>query len=629
MPPKTVIQDPQGERRLIARRCIAAALFMLVLIGILVGRIGYLQVSSFQHFAALSQQNRIRLLPIPPVRGLIRDRNGVILAENRPSFRLVATPELVNDLDGTLTRLAGIVELSDAEIREFKQAVARRPRFEAVPLKFRLTEKEVAQLAVDRHRFDGVEVQAEPMRRYPLGDLAVHALGYVGRISPKDLQVLKEAGVANNYRGTSYIGKTGIERYYEDILHGTTGIEKVEVNAAGRVIQTLERTPPTPGRDIYLTLDIRLQQAAEQALEGHSGSIVAIDPNTGEVLAFVSKPGYDPNLFVNGIAAVEYRALQRNPERPLFNRALRGQYPPGSTVKPFIGLAALENGTATLQDRIFCPGYYQIPGNDHRYRGWKRGGHGWQSLTEAIAQSNDIYFYDVAYRLGIDAMSSFMQRFGFGAETGIDLYGELPGIMPSRQWKRAANGAPWYHGETVITGIGQGYTLATPLQLAHATAILANRGKPVRPHLLRSVGGQDDTAGTSAPVADGTSVQLRQEAHWDQVIEGMRQVVHGARGTARRIGDGIGYSIAGKTGTAQVFGIAQEAEYNADELAKELHDHALFIAFAPVESPRIALAVVAENGGSGSGTAAPIARKVLDAYMRLSDAASNARTATR
>jgi penicillin-binding protein 2 len=628
MPPKIVIQDSQGERRLVARRCIVAALFMLALVGLLVGRIAHLQVVNFQHYSALSQQNRVRLLPIPPPRGLIYDRNGVVLAENRPSFRLVVTPELVSDLDATLTRLASVVPLSDAEIDDFKQAVARRPRFEAVPLKFRLTEQEVARLAVDRHRFDGVEVQADPMRHYPLGEVAVHALGYVGRISQKDLQALDEAGVASNYSGTSHIGKTGVERHYEHILHGQTGVEKVEVNAAGRVLRTLERTPPTPGQDLYLTLDIRLQQVAEQALGPHSGSVVALDPRSGEVLAFVSRPGYDPNLFVNGIGVDEYQALRRDREQPLFNRALRGQYPPGSTVKPFIGLAALENGTITPQDRIFCPGYYQVPGNDHRYRGWKRGGHGWQNLTDAIAQSNDIYFYDVAYRLGIDAMSGFMQRFGFGAKTGIDLNGELAGIMPSRQWKRAVKGAPWYHGETVITGIGQGYTLATPLQLAHATAMLANRGKAVRPHLLRSVGTSEQRA-DGASRGDPDPLQLKNESHWDQVIEGMRQVVHGARGTARRISDGIGYSVAGKTGTAQVFSIAQDAEYNAEELAKELHDHALFIAFAPVEAPEIAIAVVAEHGGSGSGTAAPIARRVMDAYMMLSGEASGVPTAIR
>jgi penicillin-binding protein 2 len=616
MSPRTVIRDPQDERRLVARRCIVAALVMLLLVGVVLGRMAYLQVFSFEHFSTLSQQNRIRVVAVAPTRGLIYDRNGVVLAENRPSFRLVVTPEQVKNLEQTLGRLQEIIELSDSELAEFKELAARRRRFEQIPLKFRLSEQERARFAVDRHRFPGVEVEAQLARHYPLGELAVHALGYVGRINPQELKALEASGEAADYSGTSHIGKNGIERYYEDVLHGSAGTERVETNAAGRAIRALERVDPTPGRDLVLTLDIRLQQAAEQALSGYSGSVVAIDPRSGEVLALASTPGYDPNPFVNGISSEDYRALQQDREQPLFNRALRGQYPPGSTVKPFVGLAALEHGAITSEEKIFCPGFYQLPGVDHRYRCWKKTGHGWQSLIDAIAQSNDVYFYDVAYRLGIDAMSEFMQRFGFGAATGIDIHGELAGIMPSRQWKRAVKGQPWYHGETLITGIGQGYTLTTPLQLAQATAVLANRGWSVRPHLLRSVG---EPGAEQAALAEKAAapVKLKQKAHWDEVIEGMRQVVHGARGTARKVGEGMRYSMAGKTGTAQVFGIAQDAKYNADELAKKLHDHALFIAFAPIEAPELALAVVVENGGSGSGVAAPIARKVLDAYTEL------------
>jgi penicillin-binding protein 2 len=612
---RTPIPDPAHQKRLITRRSIVALLVMLVLAGVISGRMVSLQVFGYQHFATLSQQNRVRLIAVPPTRGLIYDRNGVVLAENRPSFRLMVTPEQVPDMNDTLKRLGAVIDLSEADLARFRELIARKPRFEAVPLKFHLAQAEVARLAVDRHRFPGVEVEAQLTRHYPLGEVAVHAVGYVGRINAQELQRLESDGRAADYSGTSHIGKTGVERYYEDLLHGSVGVERVETNALGRAIRTLERTPPVSGKDIYLTLDIRLQQAAEQALEGYSGAIVALDPGNGEVLALVSNPGYDPNLFVNGIDLSDYRALQTDRDQPLFNRALRGQYPPGSTVKPFIGLAALENGTITLQDKIFCPGYYQIPGNDHRYRGWKNGGHGWQNLTDAIAESNDIFFYNVAYRLGIDAMSRFMKRFNFGADTGIDLPGERAGIVPSREWKRAVKGEGWYHGETVITGIGQGYTLATPLQLAYATALLANRGSRVQPHILRAAraaGAETVTAG-----ATGEPIRLKDPAHWEQVIKAMRRVVHGARGTARRIGAGIDYTIAGKTGTAQVFGIAQDEEYNAEELAKRLHDHALFIAFAPVEAPRIALAVIAENGGSGSGTAAPIARKVLDAYMEL------------
>ena len=604
---------------MVLRRALVATLAVLALMGVLLGRMTYLQVLGFQHYSTLSHENRVKLVAIPPTRGLIYDRNGVLLAENRPSFRLIVTPEEVRDMDDMLRRLGQVIELSAGDLERFRDLLARKRRFEEIPLKFRLSPEEVARFAVDRHRFPGVEVQAELSRHYPHGEVAVHALGYVGRINPQELQRLEEDGKLANYSGTSHIGKTGVERYYQDLLHGTVGVERIETNALGRPIRTLERDPPIPGQDIYLTLDMRLQRAAEAALGDYSGSVVAIDPKNGEVLAFVSKPGYDPNLFVNGIDYATYQDLQRDHDQPLFNRALRGQYPPASTLKPFIGLAALEENTVAASSTVYCPGAYQLPGNDHRYRCWKRAGHAHTNLYEAIAESCDVYFYDVAYRLGIDAMSRHMDAFNFGRRTGIDLSGELSGINPSREWKRAAKGESWYHGETVIAGIGQGYWLTTPLQLAQATAILANRGHRIRPHLLygrRPANAERPIRHLPEPAGD--PIELKNDRHWDEVIAAMRGVVHGRTGTARRVSEDMEYEMAGKTGTSQVFGLPQDrSEYDPEEIALRLRDHALFIAFAPIEEPRLAVAVVVENGGSGSAVAAPIAREVIDAYLAL------------
>jgi len=611
---RTVIKDRNAETRLLTNRILVAVIGILVGIGVLLGRLFYLQVVSHQHFATLSQENRVKLVAIPPNRGLIYDRNGILLAGNRPSFRLVLTPEDVNDIEETLARLQEIIELSESDLNRFRELLPRSRRFEPIPLKFKLTEEEVARLAVNRHRFPGLDVRAELTRSYPWGELASHVIGYVGRISAQDLQRLEAQGKEANYRGTSHIGKLGIEHYYEDILHGQVGYEKVETNAVGRTIRVLERIAPVPGRDIHLSLDARLQAAAEAALEDYNGAIVAIDPRSGEVLAFVSRPTFDPNLFVNGIDLATYQAYQNDPNRPLYNRALRGEYPPASTVKPFIGLAALHHKVIGANESIYCPGHFTLPNVDHRYRDWKRGGHGRLNLNEAVAQSCDVYFYDVAMRLGIDDLSAFMSYFGFGAPTGIDLNGERTGILPSREWKRRTRNQPWYHGETVITGIGQGFWLATPLQMAQATATMANRGQRVVPHLLRAV----SEPGSDRPVpvprrTSGEPVPVHDAKLWDHAIESMKNVIR--IGTARRVGIDLSYSMAGKTGTAQVRSIAQNERYDASKLERRFHDHGLFIAFAPIEAPEIAVAVVAENGGSGSGVAAPIARKVIDTYM--------------
>ncbi|RFA31283.1 penicillin-binding protein 2 [Alkalilimnicola ehrlichii] len=608
----TSLQDRNRETRIFFGRAVVAGLVVIALMLTLVGRMAHLQIVNHQHYSTLSQQNRVRVVPVPPTRGLIYDRNGVVLAENRPSFRLVITPEQVQDLNATLTALGEIIELDESDLTRFHQLRTRQRRFEEVPLKVRLSEEEIAALAINRHRFPGVEVRAQLTRHYPLGEEAVHAIGYVGRINAQELQRIDRS----NYAGTTHIGKTGIERYYEDRLHGKVGLERVETNASGRAIRVLERTPPIPGEDIYLTLDIELQRAAEAALEGETGAIVAMEPSTGEVLAFVSNPTFDPNLFVNGIDIDVFRELQSDRRRPLFNRALRGQYPPGSTTKPIVALAALENGTIGAEERVFCRGFYTLPGQDHRYRCWNRSGHGATNLTDALVESCDVWFYEVAFDLGIDAMSSFMEPFNFGRPTGIDLIGESRGILPSREWKRQARGEGWFHGETIINSIGQGFNLATPTQLAYSTAIIANRGYRVPPRLL--LGSRAPGEAKIQPVDPDYSqppIVLQNPAHWDDIIKGMELSITGARGTARRISRNLSYTVAGKTGTSQVFSLAQDQEYDAEALARELHNHALFVAFAPIENPRIAVAVIVEHGGGGGSVAAPVARQVLDAYL--------------
>jgi len=470
----------------------------------------------------------------------------------------------------------------------------------------------VARFSVNRHRFPGVEVQARLSRDYPLGSLGAHVLGYVGRINEEELQRIDVA----NYRGTSYIGKIGAEQRYEHELHGRVGFQHVETNAQGRTLRVLKREPPVPGSNLYLTIDASLQAAAESAFNGQNGALVALDPATGDVLALVSLPAYDPNLFVDGIDAASYRALLRSPDRPLFNRAMSGQYPPGSTVKPFIGLAGLEREIDKARSSVWCPGWYSLKGSSRKFRDWKKYGHGRVNLKSAIVQSCDVYFYELANALGIDRMHDFMAEIGFGHRTGIDLLGESEGLMPSREWKRRTRNRPWYPGETLITGIGQGFILATPLQLASATATLAMRGLQLRPSVGMLLHEPDSGKSTPLAATAARSVAQGDLGNWETIVDAMVGVVHDARGTARRIGVGAPYSIAGKTGTAQIVGVAQDEEYDAEKIEKKLRDHALFIAFAPADQPRIAVAVVVENGGSGSRTAAPIARKVMDQYLR-------------
>lgn len=606
---RLTIKDHARETKLFTQRAIIAfVMIVLVMLGV-ISRLVYLQVINHEHYETLSQKNRVKIISVPPPRGLIYDRNGVLLAENIPSFSLELTPEQVVDMDDTLSRLREIITISDDDIEHFRRLLKQKRRFDSVPLRFRLNDEEVARFAVNRHRFDGVDIQARLIRYYPRGKLGVHVLGYVGRIDEKELQRIDNA----NYSATTHIGKLGVERSYEDILHGQVGYIEAEVNAQGRNLRVLNETPAIPGKNLFLNIDIEMQSMADHALGKFRGSVVAIIPKTGEVLTLLSKPGYDPNPFVTGIDSASYKALRTSKDKPLFNRSLLGQYPPGSTVKPIIGLAGLEAGIG--KQRVFCPGWYELPGEERRYRDWKKQGHGEADLDTAITESCDVYFYELAHRLKIDRMHDFMSRFGFGQKTGIDLIGELAGLMPSAEWKRRERHQAWFPGETLITGIGQGFTLATPLQLASATATLATRGQRVRPSVLHATQAGNEAEKVLHEVEPLEPIILKDPGNWDIVIQAMTHVMHSPRGTARRSGAGAKYLIAGKTGTAQVFGIAQDAEYEASEIDERLRDHSLFIAFAPADDPQIAIAVIAENAGGGSTTAAPIARKLLDYYL--------------
>lgn len=604
-----LLKDAYQESALFSRRIVVALLFVTLSSGFLMSRLAYLQISQHTHYTTLSENNRLRVLPIPPVRGLIYDRNGVILAENRPTFSLEIIPEQAKrPLPELIAQLRRHIQISEYEEERFFRTLKQKYRFHRVPLRYQLSDREVARIAVMRHRFPGVHINAALSRYYPLGEYTAHTVGYVGRISETDLDRIDPI----NYSGTRHIGKTGIEKSYEDVLHGTVGHQQVEADVQGRVVRVIERKPPVAGKNLYLHLDIRLQRFVEDLLKDHRASLVAVDPLTGGVLALVSTPSFDPNLFVNGIEHETYRALSTSPDRPLFNRALQGQYPPGSTIKPFVGLAGLVSNSIAASNHVYCPGWYRLPGKEHRYRDWKRSGHGPMDLHHAIEQSCDVFFYELASRLGIDRMSGFLKSFAFGRKTGIDLDSELPGLMPTSTWKRRVRGVAWYPGETLISGIGQGFSLATPLQLAVATAALSRRGQMSSPRLGSFI--DDDTRQEVVKAPPLTRVSLLHPEYWDVVIGAMDAVVHGPRGTARAQNVGISYRMAGKTGTAQVVRLRSDDQKNED-LPERHQDHALFIAFAPVEEARIALGVIVENGGSGGRTAAPIARQVIDYYL--------------
>ena len=616
MPTSEKLKDHWAEQRLFLHRVIAAAVFIAGLSTIVLVRLGQLQIVEYEYFSAQSQGNRIRVQPLPPTRGLIYDRNGAVLAENQPSYQLELTPEQVPDTDETLERLARFGLIDSEDIGPLKALIGQHRRFDSIPISRRLTDVEVAKFSLERPRFPGVDIHARLTRNYPYGRAVAHALGYVGGISSTDMQHIDKS----EYAGTSQIGKISLEQRYERELHGNVGHEEVLVNARGRIMQGLNAQSSYPGKDLILTLDIESQLAAHEALAGKRGAAVAIDPKTGEVLVFASEPSFDPNAISIGMSRSEYRELQENPDLPLFNRALQGTYPPGSTIKPIIALAALYYDTIDPDRPEFCGGYYTLPGSTHRYRDWKREGHGWIDMHESIEQSCDVYFYLVARELGIDRMESFLKRFGLGNTTGIDLAGEKSGLVPGRDWKRRSFTNPgdktWFPGETVITAIGQGYLLTTPLQLAHAAATIANRGQRFRPTLLRGFSNPDDTAVEFKEPISLDPVGVIDDRQWERIISAMNAVLEGEQGTARATGIEAPFTMAGKSGTAQVFSVAQDQEYEAEELEERMRDHALFIAFAPLEDPQIAIAVVVENGESGSTTAAPIARTVMETYLR-------------
>ncbi len=614
---RDTLKNPEQELRIFRVRALLAVLVVIVLTSLLVGRLGYLQIVQHDLYSTRSEKNRVRVEPLPPNRGLIYDRNGALLAENRPTYNLTLVRERVDDLDDTLALLVDLLELPEEEIEAFQVRSRQRQRpFQPALLMSDLSEEQIARLAVNRHLLPGVEVEAQLLRYYPDAEVMAHALGYVGRINAEELQDLDPG----RYAGTHFIGKTGVERFYETELHGEAGLRKVETNARGRVLRELGRTDPVPGANLTLTLDRSLQMLAYELLDGRRGSIVAIVPNTGEILAMVSTPGFDSNQFVTGIDVASYRALQEDIDLPLFNRAIRGHYPPGSTIKPFLALAGLVEGVITPDSTINDPGFYQLPNASRRYRNWLRWGHGRVDMERSIAVSNNTYYYTLAHDLGIDKLHERMSNFGFGQRVAHDVQGESTGLMPSRDWKRARFNQPWYPGETLSVGIGQGYWQVTPLQLASATAALANRGHWVKPRLALRIGEEPVPAELPDTLPD---IQLANDNWWDRVYSGMEKVLSGSEGTARRTGVGLEYRMGGKSGTAQVFSLGQDQRYNAEELEERLRDHALFMAFAPIEEPKIAVSVIVENAGGGSTHAAHLARAMTDAWL-LEDEAPEA-----
>src|SRR3989338_3179571 len=587
--------------------------FVLVLLVIRLARFVYLQLVRHDHYQTLAESNRISVVPIVPNRGLILDRNGVVLAHNYSGYTLEITPNRTVDLEATINELSTLVEITPKDRKRFRKLLAERRNFETLMIRSRLSDEEVARFAAQQYRFPGVEIKARLFRDYPYGEKTAHLIGYIGRINQTDVAQLEENELAANYRGSDYIGKTGLEQSYESELHGTTGVEQVEVDSGGRAVRMLSRTPPVSGNTLVLSIDAKLQEIAFQSFGNYRGALVAIDPNNGEVLAFVSKPGYDPSLFIDGIDTQSWDELNNSPDTPLNNRALRGQYPPGSTIKPFMALAGLHYGERSPDFTIGDPGYFTLPGNTHQYRDWKKGGHGSVDLFKSIVVSCDTYYYGLATDLGIDRISSYLPRFGFGKKTGIDLEGETSGLLPSQEWKKKRYGQKWYAGDTVSVGIGQGYNLVTPMQLAPATATLANNGIGYKPHLVRDVRSahiDENHAVSNEPLFN---LEIK-PAHFDLVRRAMVAVTQPG-GTAVQAAAGAPYHIAGKTGTTQVIGMKQGEKYIESQVQERHRDHAWFIAFAPAEQPRIALVVLAENGGHGGSTAAPIARKVLDYYL--------------
>ena len=593
--------DPIRDKNLFARRALVSFIGVLALSVILILNLYDLQVVNYDSYQTRSNGNRIKLLPLPPTRGLIYDRNGQILAENLTFFGLYIVPEKVENLDRTFEELKVLVGLTDTDIENFKKERQRSSRYTPILLKPNLTEEQIARFSVNQYNFPSLDVKPYFKRHYLYGEPLTHILGYVSKINDRDVERLKKEEKFANYSGTHDLGKLGIERYYEDALHGTTGFEEVEVNSRGKVIRKLREQPAVAGKSIHLTIDLNLQLYITDLLAGQKGAVVVMDPKDNSVLAMVSVPSYDNNLFVDGISGEDYRRLLNDPNRPLYSRVTQGAYPPASTVKPFIAVSALQENVITPEMTISDPGYWVLPNTTKRFRDWRRGGHGMTDLNKAITESSDTYFYQTAYNLGIDRLSGWMKRFGFGVPTGIDIQEETSANMPTREWKQKRYKKPWVQGDTISVGIGQGYWTATPLQLAKATSILVNNGKVMKPY-------QDPKL-----YADITEPK---QYYWDVAKRGMYNVVNSAAGTGRKAFAGAPYRVAGKSGTAQVFSLKENQSYNAGALKKELHDHAWFTAFAPYDKPKVVVSIILENAGGGSSNAAPLVRKIMDYYFR-------------
>jgi len=611
MKKRTPIKNHYEEIRLVSQRSITALVVMVLLVILLITRLAYLQLTKHTLYTTLSQKNSLDLIPIEPTRGLIYDRNGVLLAENIPVFSLDVTPYKVTNIPKTLAEIAKIIPLTDTEIAQFQKQLKQHRRFDEIPLKIRLTEADVANFSENAYRFPGFVIKARLIRHYPYNENFSHVLGYVGRINIEDLKNID----TTNYSATNYLGKVGIEKYYEDELHGTVGYEQVENDASGEPVRVLNQIKPEPGKTIYLTIDSNLQLAAEKALDGQHGAIVAIQPSTGQILALVSQPSYDPNLFVAGISTQEFQTLQNSPDRPLYNRTLRGLYPLASTIKPYIALEGLDAGIASPEFTLFDPGWYQLHNSEHVFHDWQHHGHGMVNISRAIISSCDTYFYDLGAKLGIQRIDNILNQFGFGEATGIDLEDELAGNIASPAWKKRAKGQAWYQGDTLNSAIGQGYMQATPLQLAHAVATLANHGQRMTPYLMLGYQEPGKAYQNSAPAPLNT-ITLNDEKTWALVIKAMQGVIDSPEGTGHRFGHPT-YAVAAKTGTAQVYSFNKK-HYEVDEnntqekyLPDKLRDHSLLIAFAPVENPQIAIAVIVEN----SKLASSVARQVLDYYL--------------
>jgi penicillin-binding protein 2 len=614
------LRNPERELFFFRRRLTIGAVLIAIGFAGLLGRFAYLQIFQHRHYQTLAESNRIAIVPIVPNRGVITDRNGIVLAQSYSAYTLEVTPARVRNLDETIDGLGELVDIQPRDRKRFRRLLEETKNFESLPLRTRLSDEEVARFAVNSYRFPGVEIKARLFRQYPFGELASHVIGYIGRINDHDVERIDDWDETANYKGSDYIGKVGLELSYERELHGTTGVEEVEVDAGGRAVRTLSRTPPISGNNLRLSLDIKLQQAAEATFGDRRGALVAIDPTNGEVLAFVSKPGFDPNLFVEGIDPTNWDALNTSIDKPLLNRPLRGAYPPGSTIKPFLALSALTSGKRTPTQQIFDPGFYQLAGSAHRFRDDKPGGHGYVDMMKSIIVSCDTYYYMLAGESDIDVTHDFLAQFGYGALTGIDIEGELAGTLPSRAWKRERFSGKnyreehrkWYLGDSISAGIGQGYNAFTPVQQAEAIATIANDGHAFWPHLVRAIENIKTGAIREVAPRETHTVGVKPE-HMALIKSALVGVAR--EGTSARAFVGTQYVSAGKTGTAQLFSIKQGEKYSAGHVDERLRDHAWYLAYAPADRPRIAVAVLVENGGFGAAAAAPIARAVFDYYL--------------